>query len=235
MSSWSRLVALVGGSCLAIAAATVFTPWLLPTSQSQLVSLMDDLSTSVGIAGLALLAVGISAVQGLWSSTTPSSPPAMPVDAGESTVEGGMVVGKEFDERLAAAERVGSRVTKAEAMVQEDLRRLAIDVYQQVNRCDWSTAARAIEEGRWTDDPSVAAFVGGPDAPEIPLGLWFRDMLSENGAFYQQTTRTISEIYRLQAETDVSVSRIDGDRNGDADAGGDVEARLDAIREEVTD
>lgn len=200
MSARSRLVAAVGGLLLLVAALIVLAPSLLPVSQARLASMMNALASTVGLAGMALVASAIAVIQGLWASTTPGAPPAMPVDDGADSQSGGPVVGAAFDDRLAAAGRIGGRTTQAEAVVREDLRRLATDVYQQVNRCDWETAARVVEEGRWTDDPGAAAFVGGPDAPDVPLGLWFRDVISDDGSFYRQSTRTIRAIYALQAD-----------------------------------
>ncbi|MFD1587811.1 hypothetical protein ACFR9U_12535 [Halorientalis brevis] len=222
MSGRTRLVAVTAGVLLAVASLVVLAPGLLPVSRPHLVSLMDDVANTVGIAGLALVAGAIAVVQGLWSSKTPSAPPAMPVDSTDDGEPAGLVPGAEFDEHLAAAGRIGGRTTEEEAVVREDLRRLATDVYKQVHRCDWETAARAIEEGRWTDDPSAAAFVGGPDAPDVPLRLWFRDVISEDGAFYRQVTRTIRALYalRTEASADVSVTGRDGDLfGGDATSG----------------
>lgn len=208
MSSRSRLVAFAGGLVLLVAALVVLAPAVLPVSRPQLVSLMDGLANAVGITGMALAAGAIALVQGLWSSKTPSAPPAMPVESADGEVATGQVVGDEFDDRLAAAGRIGGRTTEAEAVVREDLRRLATDVYQQVHRCDWETAARAVEEGRWTDDRGAAAFIGGPDAPDVPLRLWFRDVISEDGAFYRQVTRTIRALYALQSDAPGDVTGL---------------------------
>ncbi len=212
MSGRTRLVAVTGGGLLVVASLVVLAPGLLPISRAHLVSLMDDVANTVGIAGMALIAGAIAVIQVLWSSKTPSVPPAMPVESADDEGAVGPVPGADFDERLAAAGRIGGRTTEAEAVVREDLRRLATDVYQQVHRCDWETAARAIEEGRWTDDPGAAAFLGGPDAPGAPLRLWFRDIISEDGAFYRQTTRTIRALSVLQTEAraDVTVPDTDG-------------------------
>lgn len=209
MSGTTRAIAFLGGIALAIAAVLVVAPGLVPVPRSRLVAVMEGLTDSVGIGGLALLAGAIATIQGLWSSKTPGAPPAMPVETHDPDRDG-PVVGREFDGRLSAARRVGGRTTQAEAMVTEDLRRLATDVYQQVHRCDWATAARAVEEGHWTDDVGAAAFLGGPDAPDVPLRLWFRDIISDEGAFYRQATRTIRAIYALQAgERDVTVESLD--------------------------
>ena len=78
-------------------------------------------------------------------------------------------------------------------------------MYQRTHRCDWETAARTVETGDWTDDRAAAAFVGGADAPDVPLRLWFNDMLSEHGAFHRQTIRTLRAIYALEAATDGDV------------------------------
>ncbi|WP_336000887.1 DUF7269 family protein [Halorientalis halophila] len=198
----SRTRLLVGGGAVGLLAAATLAlaPGLLPIPRSQLASAMDSLTGTVGLAALAVVAGLTAAVQGLWSSTTPSRPPPLPVD-GDLTDEDadGTVVGDDFDARLAAVSRVGGRSAESEAVLREELRRLATDVYERTHRCDWETAARAVEDGSWTDDPAAAAFVGGADAPDVPLRLWFRDMLGERGAFHRQTIRTIRAIYALEA------------------------------------
>ncbi|MFB6083734.1 MAG: hypothetical protein ABEJ94_05765 [Halorientalis sp.] len=203
MISRTRLLVGAAGAALLTAAVLVLAPGLLPVPRSRLAAVMAALTGTVGLAGLAVLAGLIAVVQGLWSSTAPSRPPPLPVDGDpEARDVPGPVVGEAFDERLAAVQRVDGRSPDSEAVVREDLRRLATDTYQRTHRCDWETAARAVESGDWTDDPAAAAFVGGADAPDVPLRLWFEDMLSEHGAFHRQTIRTLREIYALEAATD---------------------------------
>jgi hypothetical protein len=166
---------------------------------------MDGITGMAGLGALAVLAGAIAIVQGLWSSETPQTPPALSVLQTAETDDGddeplGPVVGEAFDEQLASTERVGKRTAQGEAVIREELRKLAVDVYQQAEDCDWETAARAVEEGRWTDSQAAAAFLGGPDAPSLPLRVWFRDVLSDSGAFYNQALRTIRAIYSLEAE-----------------------------------
>ncbi|SDG10629.1 DUF7269 family protein [Halorientalis regularis] len=208
MISRTRLLVGAAGVALLTAATLVLAPGLLPVPRSQLTAAMDALTGTVGLAGLAVVAGLIAVVQGLWSSTAASRPPPLPVD-GDPTARDvpGPVVGETFDERLAAAQQVDGRSADSEAVVREDLRRLATDTYQRTHRCDWETAARAVETGAWTDDPAAAAFVGGADAPDVPLRLWFNDMLSEHGAFHRQTIRTFRAIYALEAATDGDVEQ----------------------------
>ncbi|WP_424016650.1 DUF7269 family protein [Halorientalis pallida] len=206
MISRTRLLVGAAGVVLLTAAVLVLAPGLLPIPRSQLTAAMDALTGAVGLAGLAVVAGLIAVVQGLWSSTTASRPPPLPVD-GDPTARDvpGPVVGETFDGRLAAVQQVDGRSADSEAVVREDLRRLATDTYQRTHRCDWETAARAVETGAWTDDPAAAAFVGGADAPDVPLRLWFNDMLSEHGAFHRQTIRTLRAIYALEAATEGDV------------------------------
>ncbi len=235
MTSRTRLLVGVAGATLLTAAVLVLAPGLLPVPRSQLAAAMDALTGTVGLAGLAVVAGLIAVVQGLWSSTTASRPPPLPVDGdptGRDAV--GPLVGETFDERLAAVQRINGRSAESEAVVREDLRRLATDVYQHSHRCGWETAARAVETGAWTEDPAAAAFVGGADAPGVPLRLWFNDMLSERGAFHRQTIRTLRAIYALEAEpdgdTDAATERT---RTTDESTAGVADAR--GGREEVSD
>jgi len=199
----SKLVIATSALGLLVAALVVFLPGVVPVPRERLVALMGQLSGTAGLGVLALLSGLIAVAQGLWSSKTPSTPPSLtPIldDTDDEDTPSGPVVGAAFDDRLRATEEVGKRTEEGEAIVREDLRKLAIDVYQQAHDCDWGTAARAIEEGTWTDTEAAAAFLGGPDAPSLPLRVWFRDVLSDSGAFYNQATRTIAAIYALQAE-----------------------------------
>lgn len=234
MISRTRLLVGAAGGTLLTAAVLVLAPGLLPVPRPQLATAMDALTGTVGLAGLAVIA-GLSAVvQGLWSSTTPSRPPSLPVDSDPTERDvPGSSVGESFDERLAAVWRVDGRSADSEAVVREDLRRLATDAYQRTYRCDWETAARAVETGSWTDDPAAAAFVGGADAPDVPLRLWFNDMFSEHGAFHRQTIRTLRSIYALEADTEAAT-----ERTWTADetmAGGPPARDGRGVREEVTD
>jgi hypothetical protein len=225
----SRTRLLTGGAAvtLALAAVLVLAPDLLPIPRSRLAAAMDALTGTVGLTGLAVVAGLIAVVQGLWSSTTASRPPPLPVDGDpEPTDRAGAspVVGETFDERLAAVQRVGGRSEEGEAVVREELRRLATDTYQRTHRCDWEPAARAVESGDWTDDPAAAAFVGGADAPDVPLRLWFNDMLSEHGAFHRQTVRTLRAIYALEGESG-AVGPTDGtDRPAESTPGDAADA-----------
>ncbi|SEO65754.1 hypothetical protein SAMN05216388_101665 [Halorientalis persicus] len=238
MTARTRLLVGAAGAVLLTAAAIVLAPGLLPVPRSQLAAVMDTLTGTVGLAGLAVIAGLIAVVQGLWSSTTASRPPPLPVD-GDPTARDvpGPVVGETFDERLAAVQRVDARSPDSEAVVREDLRRLATDVYQRTHRCDWETAARAVETGAWTDDRAAAAFVGGADAPDVPLRRWFEDMLSEHGAFHRQTIRTLRAIYALEGETDGdTASATERTWTADETAPTETAARDgSATRTEVTD
>lgn len=201
----TRLLAGAGTLALVVAAIIVFVPGILPVPRARLASLMDGISGVAGLGALALLSGAIAVVQGLWSSETPQTPPALTALHTTETDENddeplGPVVGEAFDEQLASTERVGKRTAQGEAVIREELRKLAVDVYQEAHNCDWETAARAVEEGRWTDSQAAAAFLGGPDAPSLPLRVWFRDVLSDSGAFYNQALRTIRAIYSLEAE-----------------------------------
>ena len=208
MSAWSRALAGLGAVALLSAAVLALVPGLFPVPRSQLQPFLDAVTENVGLAGLAGLAAAIAIVQGVWSSTTPTRPPSL--SAGErDDPPATPTVGADFDERLAATGRVGTRTTEAEATVREDLRRLAIDAYRDATGCDWERAARAVETGEWTDDPAAAAFVGGPDAPAVPLRVWFRDVLSDEGAFHRQTTRTIRAVYDLGPDDEWRPARFD--------------------------
>ena len=214
MTDRSRLLAGLGAVALLTAAVLAHVPDLFPVPRAQLQPFLDLVTENVGLAGLAGLAASIAVVQGLWSSTTAATPPPLEL-AQRDRDPTAQVVGTDFDDRLAATGRVGTRTTEAEATVRADLRRLAIDAYRDATGCDWERAARAVEGGEWTDDPAAAAFIGGPDAPAVPLRVWFRDVLSDEGAFQRQTTRTIRAIYVLGPDDEWRPERFHHVREGD--------------------
>lgn len=197
-----------GAACvLAVAALVALAPGILPET---LVAVVRRIAEVVGPGGLAVLAGLIAVGQRLLSGTASVAPP--PLQADDADDRGGRdarTVGEQFDQRLAAAARVDGRSAEAEAMVRADLRRLAVDRYRRVHDCDRGTAVRAVETGTWTDDTAAAAFVGGSDAPPMPLRVWVRDILSEAGAFPRGAARTVRALAALDPDDDADFAELE--------------------------
>lgn len=234
-----RLLVAGAAVVLATAALLMLAPGFVPASLTAVVS---RIATVLGPGRLAVLAGLVVLGQRLLTTNAPVVPPSMPVDGADDAADEDRVVGEQFDQRLAAAARVDGRSAEAEAMVRRDLRRLATDCYQRVHGCDRETAARAVENGTWTDDTATAAFVGGTDAPTMPLRVWFRDVLSEEGAFSRGVTRTIRALYTLDDDVngeqavppafDEALDRIEPPTDG---TGGRGTPGSDATMPEVDD
>ncbi|WP_247006251.1 DUF7269 family protein [Halorientalis litorea] len=191
----TTLVVALGAVALALAALAGFAPGLLP---GPVRSVLADVPAVESLGRVASLVAVATAGRWLWASSSDSLPP-MPTN--DDVEAHGPVAGDAFDRHLSDAGAVGEQTAEAEARVRSDLRRLAIDVYEQAARCDRSTAALAVESGTWTDDPAAAAFVGGPEAPSVPWRVWVRDALSDEGPFHRQTVRTLRAIDALGDDT----------------------------------
>ncbi|WP_435197449.1 DUF7269 family protein [Natronomonas sp. EA1] len=73
----------------------------------------------------------------------------------------------------AAYDALGEGDTELADSFQDRLRSAAVRLYAVANGCSATEARRAVDEGRWTDDPRAAAFLGD-DVDPLPLQtrLW---------------------------------------------------------------
>jgi hypothetical protein len=60
-----------------------------------------------------------------------------------------------------------------------------------------SRSVESVEQGTWTPKPEVAAFIGGVDAPDMPLWWRLRDWLSADPAHHRRVQRTLLELDRV--------------------------------------
>lgn len=187
----------LAAAVLALVVLALLVPWAVPGSVA---AALDAVTGLLGLGTLAAFAVLLALGMAIWQPQAPMAPPPMP--RGEAGGDASPRLGADLDARLGTIVAAEGRVTDAETGVREELRALAVEVYRQTEGCDRATAERAVETGAWTDDPAAASFVGGDEAPETPLRVWFWDVLRSEGVFYGQVQRTLSAIEARRAGAD---------------------------------
>ncbi|WP_435320568.1 DUF7269 family protein [Haloarchaeobius sp. TZWSO28] len=77
--------------------------------------------------------------------------------------------------------------------VERQVRAVAVEVLQSSENWTEAEARAHLERGTWTDNPRAARFLGGNEAPELPLKMQFFDWLSGE-AFERHVTHTVDEL-----------------------------------------
>jgi len=77
---------------------------------------------------------------------------------------------------------------------------IATEAYADDPRTDEADARRVIETGEWTDDPTAAAFLAGPDGPTASVLSRVRLWLSPERERERRIEATLAEIERLREE-----------------------------------
>lgn len=194
---WTRLrrirVALGVGTFAAGLLLVVGAGWL---PLSGLAGLVDGPGGRAAVVVLGLFA----GLQGLWAAfrARSASPDlAEPPDPEPVGVERPPVTGGEFD---AAVERLADPSTgddEARERVRMDLRRTAVTLLVERTGCTREEAATRITRGEWTDDVRAAAFLGGPDAATVPMGVRVREWLAPETPAGQRARRAAEEVVAL--------------------------------------
>lgn len=194
---WTRLrrvrVALGVGTFVAGLLLVVGAGWL---PLSGLAGLLDGPGGRAAVVVLGLFA----GLQGLWAAfrARSASPDlAEPPDPEPVGVERPPVTGGEFD---AAVERLADPSTgddEARERVRMDLRRTAVTLLVERTGCTREEAATRITRGEWTDDVRAAAFLGGPDAATVPMGVRVREWLAPETPAGQRARRAAEEVVAL--------------------------------------
>lgn len=194
---WTRLrrirVALGVGTFVAGLVLVVGAGWL---PLSGLAGVVDGPGGRAAVVVLGLFA----GLQGLWAAfrARSASPDlAEPPDPEPVGVERPPVTGGEFD---AAVERLADPSTgddEARERVRRDLRRTAVTLLVERTGCTREEAATRITRGEWTDDVRAAAFLGGPDAATVPMGVRVREWLAPETPAGQRARRAAEEVVAL--------------------------------------
>lgn len=105
--------------------------------------------------------------------------------------------GDDFDELVREAKGWRSREKKEE--VRERVRESAIDVVASEENCSRPEASRYVDTGTWTADRYAAAFLGGSDAPKLPLLTRLR-VAYGGSPFETAASRAVEEVYETAKE-----------------------------------
>lgn len=186
--NWRLLPAAVGATTVAVAAAAIHAPGLLPVSPGEVDHLLAEADPVAVFLLLALLATGYALLSALGTRAVGSDVGPLVGVAPELPREGSTsVVAREFD---AAFER-GDRA----AYLRAELHDAAVVALVQGTGLDRETAADAIASGEWTDDRRTAAFLG--DGVEGPSPLTrVTDWIANEPRYRRYARHTVEAIER---------------------------------------
>jgi len=103
--------------------------------------------------------------------------------------------GSGFDETIGSwSYRLPFVGRKHRREVEERLRTAAIETVMRAENCTRSDARQSVESGKWTDDPTAAAYLGGPSVSEAGVGNRVSTVLSGRSWHQHCAERTAAEI-----------------------------------------
>ena len=188
------VVFLLGAVAVAVGLATFFVPGLADAFvivRRLEVTLGNDYLLVAVVAGAALFLGLIFAFQGRAGTVQQAETP----DA--EGVESVPAPGDGFDELVKEAS--GWRSGEQKEAVRERVHEAAVDVVAGKENCSRPEAERYIDTGTWTADRYAAAFLGGSDAPQLPL-LTRLQVAYGGSPFETAATRTVEEVYGIAKE-----------------------------------
>jgi len=192
--SLKALVFLIGAAAVALGLATFFVPGLADAFliiRRLEVTLGNDYLLVAVIAGAAILLGLVFAFQGRAGTVQQAETP----DA--EGVESVPAPGDDFDELVKKAS--GWRSGEEKKAVRERVHEAAVDVVAGKENCSRPEAERYINTGTWTADRYAAAFLGGNDAPKLPL-LTRLQVAYGGSPFETAATRAVEEVYEISKE-----------------------------------
>jgi hypothetical protein len=185
---------LLGVAAVAVGAAFLFVPSLSESVvivERLVVTVGNDYFLVAGIAGGAVFLGLIFAYQGragtVQQTETPDAEGAQSVPA----------PGDDFDELVGEARGWRSRDAKDE--IRERVHEAAVDVVASSRNCSRYEAENRVESGGWTADRYASSFLGGPDAPSLPL-LTRLQVAYGSSPFETAVERTVDEVYTVTEE-----------------------------------
>lgn len=190
------VVFLLGAAAVAVGLATFFVPGLADAFvivRRLEVTLGNDYLLVAVVAGAALLLGLVFAFQGRAGTVRQAETP----DA--EGVESVPAPGDDFDELVSEA--AGWRSGEQKEAVRERVRGAAVDVIADKENCSRPEAERYVDTGTWTADRYASSFVGGRDAPQLPLIT--RLQVAYGGSpFETAARRAVEEVYETSKEED---------------------------------
>jgi len=201
-SKWQILAVLVGTSTISIGVTARVAP-------EQLTAILDSIPVSIPQNTSTLIAtgasmVGLGVLAGLFraraESTTRHTLESGGIETIQFETEEQEVLGKGDLQRYIARLRSGDATRKgqesADRHIRQEIRDQSMTVLQSRGYSD-EEASRAISTGTWTEQRDVAAFLGGSEAPSMPLAVRLQDWLSTDPATVRRAERTIAELERI--------------------------------------
>lgn len=188
MRVWIDRVLIGAGTLALLVAVTlvvapdVMSPLLEPSELEEILS---------GIAGLVAIgsAILLGCVIALWKGALA---PRQEVDTLLADDEDDLSTMCGFDETLQTAVETGDQAHQEE--IRETLRDVAIETVAAAEKRSASTVREEILSGGWTDDPVVAAFLGGIDAADAPVRWRLYAWLHGTRAFEESVERSLVAI-----------------------------------------
>ncbi|WP_231189742.1 hypothetical protein [Haladaptatus sp. DYF46] len=83
---------------------------------------------------------------------------------------------------------------KNRADIEERLRTAAVETVMRAENCSREEATRRVRTGEWTDDPTAAAYLGGPDVSDSSIGTRVSTRLTGRSWHQHCARRTAAEI-----------------------------------------
>lgn len=200
MRRWGRrLVIILGGLAVLLAAVFAVSPSLLPAGvRAPLLTVTERADHQPVVIGLAVIAV-LAALAYLRSAGPAPRRRDPLVDATPETASRPVTeLGAEFTRR-AARER---RYSGDDRSLDGQLRDRAKEVLTWELDCTPAEAERMLDAGTWTDDQVAAATVSTTQS--YPVAHRLRQWAQPQTARKQEVDRTVTAMYRLVTEDDTA-------------------------------
>jgi hypothetical protein len=198
------LVFLLGAGTVAVGGVFLLQPSLADSFgfvDRLRVTVGNDYFLVAGIAGVAVLFGLIFAYQGragtVRQAETPDAESAQAVPA----------PGDDFDELVTEAR--GWRSGEAKDEIRERVREAGVDVVASTRNCSRYEAENRVDGGGWTADRYASSFLGGSDAPKLPL-LTRLQVAYGGSPFETAVERTVDEVYAVMREDETVREEDDG-------------------------
>ncbi|WP_135828537.1 DUF7269 family protein [Halorussus halobius] len=196
------------------------------------------LAAAVGVDYAAALLVGLIAL--VQAARTVQARRASDVRGAETpdveAVETVPTPGDEFDETVADLRSGPRRVLVRErADLHDRIEEAAVTAVAERENCSREAARERVADGTWTDDIHAAAFLGGDDAPNVPLVDRLKLAASAESTFQLRLRRTADAVARtagVDATGAGGTDAADGpDASATADSGDDESPGAGRARE----
>lgn len=173
-----------------------------------LAAALDPSTTVVTLIGLFGVVQGIRYANGRRHRERRAADPGEPERRTRASVPGA-----DLDERIARMTATSRGGHRSRRELRERVRAVAVTTAARDRNCSIAEAERTIEAGRWTDDPTAAAFLSGEVS--YPVRVQLRATVSGRSPYRFGLRAAIDAIDRLEAG---GVGSSDDDRKALAEA-----------------